>query len=78
MKYLVMQFSPFSCYFLTLQSKYSAQHPVPSTDPRKARRRSLDEMHMGSLDGRTKIFSQIPLFPLQTGMYQHIPHQQNE
>jgi hypothetical protein len=28
MKVLIMQFSPISCHFLSLRSKYSPQHPV--------------------------------------------------
>jgi hypothetical protein len=28
MKLLIMQFSPTSCLFITLRSKYSPQHPV--------------------------------------------------
>jgi hypothetical protein len=30
---LIMQFSPVSCYFICLGSKYSPQHPVPSAIP---------------------------------------------
>jgi hypothetical protein len=29
MKLLVMQFSPTSCHFISLRSKYSPQRPVP-------------------------------------------------
>jgi len=29
MKLLIMQFSPVSCHFLSLKSKYSSEHPVP-------------------------------------------------
>jgi hypothetical protein len=28
MKLLIMQFSPISCHFISLRSKYSPQHPV--------------------------------------------------
>jgi hypothetical protein len=42
MKYVIMQFPPFSGYLLSLHT----QHPVLNTDPSKARCRSLDEMHM--------------------------------
>jgi hypothetical protein len=28
MKLLIMQFSPTSCYFISLRPKYSPQHPV--------------------------------------------------
>jgi hypothetical protein len=28
MKLLIMQFSPTSCHFISLRSKYSPQHPV--------------------------------------------------
>jgi hypothetical protein len=31
MKLLIMQFSPTSCHFISLRSKYSLQHPVLNT-----------------------------------------------
>jgi hypothetical protein len=31
MKFLIIQFSPTTCYFFPLLSKYSPQHPVPNT-----------------------------------------------
>jgi hypothetical protein len=40
MKLLIMQFSPTFCYFNSLWSKYSPQHPVPPNTNQKRYRRS--------------------------------------
>jgi hypothetical protein len=68
MKLLIMQFSPTSCHFIPLRSKYSPQHPVLK-HPQKGRtlliqKLALDSASPSSIRSIRKSFHVSPHWPV--------------